>query len=84
MWFNTAQLQEPYTGNVVEYLMRWLFVAAIVTSNLVKEYGSFRALDDVALSIDQGDLFCLLGPNGAGKSTLIRILTGLILSLIHI
>lgn len=78
MWFNTAQLQEPYTGNVVQYLMRWLFVAAIVTSNLVKEYGSFRALDDVALSIDQGDLFCLLGPNGAGKSTLIRILTGLI------
>ncbi len=49
----------------------------IVTSNLVKRYGSFEALKGVSLSIEDGDLYCLLGPNGAGKSTLIRILTGL-------
>ncbi|AFK06919.1 ABC-type multidrug transport system, ATPase component [Mesotoga prima MesG1.Ag.4.2] len=49
----------------------------IVTSNLVKRYGTFEALKSVSLSIEEGDLYCLLGPNGAGKSTLIRILTGL-------
>jgi len=52
-------------------------LAAIVTSNLVKKYGSFEALKNISLSIGNGDLYCLLGPNGAGKSTLIRILTGL-------
>jgi len=52
-------------------------LAAIVTSNLVKKYGSFVALSNVSLSIEKGDLYCLLGPNGAGKSSLIRILTGL-------
>ena len=52
-------------------------MAAIVTSNLVKKYGSFEALKNISLSIGNGDLYCLLGPNGAGKSTLIRILTGL-------
>lgn len=50
---------------------------AIVTSNLVKRYGTFEALKSLSLSIEEGDLYCLLGPNGAGKSTLIRILTGL-------
>ena len=49
----------------------------IVTSNLVKRYGTFEALKSVSLLIEEGDLYCLLGPNGAGKSTLIRILTGL-------
>ena len=52
-------------------------MAAIVTSNLVKKFGSFEALNKVSLSIESGDVYCLLGPNGAGKSTLIRILTGL-------
>jgi len=52
-------------------------LSVIVTSNLVKKYGSFEALNNVSLSIEKGDLYCLLGPNGAGKSTLIRILTGL-------
>lgn len=50
---------------------------SIVTSDLVKRYGTFEALKSVSLSIEEGDLYCLLGPNGAGKSTLIRILTGL-------
>jgi len=52
-------------------------LTAIVTSNLVKKFGSFEALNKVSLSIESGDLYCLLGPNGAGKSTLIKILTGL-------
>ncbi len=42
--------------------------------NVVKQYGTFRALDDVSVSIPRGAVYGLLGPNGAGKTTLIRII----------
>ncbi|OJW82156.1 MAG: ABC transporter ATP-binding protein [Bacteroidetes bacterium 46-16] len=42
--------------------------------NIVKQYGSYRALDDVSMEIEQGSIFGLLGPNGAGKTSLIRII----------
>ncbi len=47
----------------------------IETRSLSKNYGDFKALDDVSLSIEKGTIFGLLGPNGAGKSTLIKILS---------
>ncbi|MFU8772698.1 MAG: ATP-binding cassette domain-containing protein, partial [Anaerolineales bacterium] len=40
---------------------------------------SVKALDDISLEVQQGELFGLLGPNGAGKTTLIKILTTLLL-----
>lgn len=42
-----------------------------------KSYGSFRALDDINLSVREGSVTCVLGDNGAGKSTLIKTLAGL-------
>lgn len=42
--------------------------------NIVKNYGSYRALDDVSISVERGSIFGLLGPNGAGKTSLIRII----------
>lgn len=44
------------------------------TRNVVKQYGSYRALDNVSIQVPEGKVFGLLGPNGAGKTTLIRII----------
>ena len=43
--------------------------------SLSKNYGDFKALDNVSLTIEKGTIFGLLGPNGAGKSTLIKVLS---------
>ncbi len=43
-----------------------------------KNYGRFRALDDVSLAIGSGEIFGYIGPNGAGKTTTMKILIGLI------
>ena len=51
---------------------------AILTEHLTKFYGKARGINDVNLSVEQGDFFGFIGPNGAGKSTTIRTLLGLI------
>lgn len=44
------------------------------TRNIIKQYGNYRALDDVSIKVPKGCVYGLLGPNGAGKTTLIRII----------
>jgi len=46
----------------------------ISTEGLTKDFGHFRAVDNLNLEIKKGELFGLLGPNGAGKSTIVRML----------
>ena len=50
---------------------------AIRASNLVKTFGTLRAVDDISFELAPGRIYGLLGPNGSGKTTLIRLLTGL-------
>ena len=48
----------------------------IQLKNVTKPFGSFKALDDLTLTVPKGAVYGLVGPNGAGKSTAIRHITG--------
>ena len=50
----------------------------IETKNLTKNYGNLTAVDDLNLTIQDGDIFGFIGPNGAGKTTTMRILVTLL------
>ncbi|TWT81345.1 putative ABC transporter ATP-binding protein YbhF [Planctomycetes bacterium CA13] len=51
---------------------------AIEANNLVRAFGSFKAVDGVSFEVKPGEIFGLLGANGAGKTTVIKMLTGLL------
>ena len=53
-------------------------MSAIVTDRLTKKYGDVAAVDNLNLTVEQGELFALLGVNGAGKTTTIKMLSCLI------
>lgn len=55
-----------------------LFMPTIETINLTKIYGQHPVVNNLSLSIEQGDIFTLLGANGSGKSTIVKMLTGLL------
>ena len=47
------------------------------TQNLCKYFGKQKAVNNVSLNIEKGQIYGLLGPNGAGKSTILKMLTGM-------
>ena len=49
----------------------------LVIENLTKNFGSFRALNDISIGIEEGEFVCFLGPSGCGKTTLLRCVAGL-------
>ncbi|MEM9399361.1 MAG: ATP-binding cassette domain-containing protein [Verrucomicrobiota bacterium] len=48
----------------------------IEAKHLIKDYGTFRAVNDISFKLEKGDVLGFLGPNGAGKSTTMKMLTG--------
>ncbi|WP_413627560.1 ABC transporter ATP-binding protein [Fructilactobacillus vespulae] len=50
----------------------------IVTKNLTKSFGNFKAVSELNLTINRGEFVTILGPNGSGKSTTIEMMTGLL------
>ena len=52
-------------------------MTVLQTKNLTKSYGGKVAVDNVSLTIEQGDIFGLIGQNGAGKTTFMRMITSL-------
>jgi len=50
---------------------------AIICQNLTKQFGKFKAVDQITFDVDQGEIFGFLGANGAGKTTAMRMLCGL-------
>jgi ABC-2 type transport system ATP-binding protein len=50
----------------------------ISITSLSKSYGTTKAVDNLNLSINEGEFFGFIGPNGAGKTTAIRMITGIV------
>lgn len=53
-------------------------MSVIEIKNLTKYYGKLRALNDIDIQVEPGEVFGFIGPNGAGKSTTLRILMGML------
>jgi urea transport system ATP-binding protein len=60
---------ETFPKAVAPPIMLW-------AENLTVSFDGFKALDDVTLLLDRGELRCIIGPNGAGKTTLMDVITG--------
>ena len=60
----------PKTG--VESTHGWVLYLDEVTVS----FDGFRALNELSLTIDAGELRCIIGPNGAGKTTMMDVITG--------
>ena len=53
-------------------------MAHVVLKDLVKTYGTFKAVKDVSLTVNDGEFVALVGPSGCGKTTTLNLIAGLI------
>jgi urea transport system ATP-binding protein len=60
---------ETFPKAIAPPIMLW-------AENLTVSFDGFKALDDVTILLDRGELRCIIGPNGAGKTTLMDVITG--------
>lgn len=67
-WLENGSVQKKGRGDM----------DAIRIENMTKYYGKARGIQEVSLTVSEGEFFGFIGPNGAGKSTTIRTLLGLI------
>ena len=51
-------------------------VAAVEFNGVSRHYGQVRAVDDVTISVAEGEFFSMLGPSGSGKTTCLRLIAG--------
>jgi urea transport system ATP-binding protein len=66
----------PLPGEEVHPRRREAHPGALFVENVSVSFDGFKALDDLTLYVDHGELRCLIGPNGAGKTTLMDVITG--------
>ena len=74
--YEQGPAREKYRSAPTKQTLRKDESSMIQIQHLVKNYGSNCAVDDINLSIGEGEIVGFLGPNGAGKSTTMNILTG--------
>ncbi|MFC1843285.1 ABC transporter ATP-binding protein [Thermodesulfobacteriota bacterium] len=50
----------------------------LAIDHITKKFGNFKAVDDISLTVNRGEIFGFIGPNGAGKTTTIKMIAGLL------
>src|SRR5210317_2228129 len=50
----------------------------LAIEHITKKFGDFKAVDDISITVNRGEIFGFIGPNGAGKTTTIKMIAGLL------
>ncbi len=69
--------QKPVPVTPLSQQQKQSTISAIEMIDLCKAFGTFKAVDHLSLTVQQGEIFGLLGPNGSGKTTTINMISGL-------
>ena len=64
-------------GSAAAQSLRGMSMSGLAINSVTKEFGNFKAVDNVELDVPHGKFVCLLGPSGCGKTTLLRMIAGL-------
>ena len=67
---------EPVADGLTPEPVRREPEATVAVAGVSVRYGPLVALDQVSLTVGDGEILCLLGPSGSGKSSLLRVIAG--------